>query len=588
MPRAAVRAAPGLKRNLRTKTRAAPMPDAPALPSTRVLWALFAVLALLWFADLDARRLVHPDEGRYAEIAREMAVTGDWVTPRVNGLKYFEKPPFQYWVTAAAYRAFGIHEWTARLWPALAGFLGVLAIGYAGCTLGGITLGVFAGMALSGTLWHAGLAQIVTLDSGLSFFLALGFAGFVIAQRAEAALVERRAWMWVAWAAMAGATLSKGLIGIALPGGALVAYAAITRDLALLRRLHLVSGLVLYVALTAPWFIAVAGANAEFLRFFFVHEHFQRFLTTEHMRPGPWYYFIPLFAAGVLPWLTVMAFGAPRAWRDGMPNALGFSWQRFALVWAAFVFLFFSASGSKLASYILPMFPPLALVVGWLLIRLDDRTLFRLTLPLAVAAAAVSLGMLIAYDRLAARLAGPQMPVEVLQAFGGWMKAATAVGAVGCIAALIAFRRGPRFPAARFWGVAALSLASLGQLQIAVAGFDAFSPMRSTSAILRAAQASAPFATDAPFYQVAMYDHTVPFYLGRTTRIVALRDELSLGIDAEPAKQVPTTAAWVSEWQALGKGYALIPPELFATLTGEGVPMRELARDPRRIVVSRR
>jgi Aminoarabinose transferase C-terminal domain len=176
----------------------------------------------------------------------------------------------------------------------------------------------------------------------------------------------------------------------------------------------------------------------------------------------------------------------------------------------------------------------------------------------------------------------------VLLTFGGWVKAATVVGSAGCIAALVAFRCGPRVPTARFWGVAALSLASLGELQIVVAGFDAFSPMRSTSAILRAAQASAPFSADAPFYQVAMYDHTVPFYLGRTTRLVAFRDELSLGIDAEPAKQVPTTAAWVAEWQALGQGYAVIPPELFDTLAGEGVPMRELARDSRRIVVSRR
>jgi 4-amino-4-deoxy-L-arabinose transferase-like glycosyltransferase len=588
MPGAAVRAVPDPERNPRTKTRAAPMPDAPALPSTRALWILFAVLALLWLVNLDARRLVHPDEGRYAEIAREMAVTGDWVTPRVNDLKYFEKPPFQYWVTAAVYRAFGIHEWTARLWPALAGFLGVLAIGYAGCALGGITLGAFAGIVLAGTLWHAGLAQIVTLDSGLSFFLALGFAGFVIAQRAEAALVERRTWMWIVWAAMAGATLSKGLIGIALPGGALVAYTAITRDFALLRRLHLASGLALYVALTAPWFIAVARANDEFLQFFFVHEHFQRFLSTEHMRPGPWYYFIPLFAAGILPWLTVMAFGAPRAWRDGTPNALGFSWQRFALVWAAFVFLFFSASGSKLASYILPMFPPLALVVGWLLIRLDERTLFRLTLPLAIAGAAVSLGVLVGYDRYAVRFAGAQMPAEVLQAFGGWVKAATAVGGAGSIAALVAFRYGPQVPTARFWGVAALSLATLGELQIAIAGFDAFSPMRSTSAILRAAQASAPFAGDAPFYQVEMYDQTIPFYLGRTTRLVAFRDELSLGIDAEPAKQIPTTAAWISEWRGLAQGYAAMPPDSHARFAAQGVPMRELARDPRRIVVSRR
>ena len=100
-----------------------------------------------------------------------MSVTGDWVTPRLNDLKYFEKPPFQYWMTAAAFDIFGVHEWTARLWPALAGFLAVLAIALAGYALGGVTLGAYAGLALATTVWHVVIAQIVTLDSGLSFFL---------------------------------------------------------------------------------------------------------------------------------------------------------------------------------------------------------------------------------------------------------------------------------------------------------------------------------------------------------------------------------------------------------------------------------
>jgi 4-amino-4-deoxy-L-arabinose transferase-like glycosyltransferase len=549
---------------------------------------LAAALAALWFVNLDARRLVHPDEGRYAEIAREMVATGDWVTPRLNGLKYLEKPPLQYWATAVAYEAFGVREWTARLWPALAGFLAVAAIGYAGFALGGATLGAFAGMALAGTLWHAGLAQIVTLDSGLSFFLALGFAAFVVAQRATNSPGESRAWMWVAWVAIAGAILSKGLIGLALPAGALVAYTALTRDFALWRRLHLGSGLTICALLAAPWFIAVARVNDEFLRFFFVHEHLERFLTTEHLRSGPWYYFIPVFIAGILPWLTVLLFGTWRAWREGAPNALGFSWQRFALAWSAFIFLFFSASGSKLQSYILPMFAPLALVIGWLLVRLDQRALFRQMLPLAVAGIALSLGLVIAFDRFAPPFAGRQMPVDVLLAFGTWVKPAAMVSAMGSIAALVAFAPGRRAATARFWGVAALAFSTLGALQIAIAGFDAFSPIRSTSAILRAAQASAPFAADTPFYQVAMYDQTVPFYLGRTTRLVAFRDELSLGIDAEPAKQIPTIAAWIPEWKALAQGHALIPAELHGTLAAQGVPMRELARDSRRVVVSRR
>jgi 4-amino-4-deoxy-L-arabinose transferase-like glycosyltransferase len=560
----------------------------PTPPSARAVWALVAALALLWFVNLDARRLVHPDEGRYAEIAREMAATGDWVTPRLNGLKYFEKPPFQYWATAAAYRVFGVHEWTARLWPALAGFLAVLAIGGAGYALGGITLGTYAGLALAAMLLPAGLAQIVTLDSGLSFFLALGFSGLVVAQRTESSPGIRRAGMWVAWAAMAGATLSKGLIGIVLPGGALVLYSALTRDFAVWRRLHIVSGLALYLALTAPWFVAVARVNDEFLHFFFIHEHFERFLTTEHRRPGPWFYFIPLFLVGVLPWLPVLGYGVRQAWRDGVANARGFSWQRFALVFAGFVFVFFSASGSKLPSYILPMFPPLALVVGWLLLRLDGRTLFRLTLPLAVASVALLVGLLAAYDRYAPRFADARLPADALLAYGGWLKAWAAVAVAGSVAALVALRPGVSGTRHRLSGIALLSLGSVGGLQIAIAGFDAFSPMRSTSAILRSAQQAAPFAADAPFYQVEMYDQTLPFYIGRTTRLVAFRDELALGIDAEPAKQIPTTEAWIAEWRGLARGYAVLGPELYARLAAEGVPMRELARDARRVVVSRR
>jgi len=233
------------------------------------------------------------------------------------------------------------------------------------------------------------------------------------------------------------------------------------------------------------------------------------------------------------------------------------------------------------------MFAPLALIVGWLLIRLDPKTLFRLTMPLAIAGVLASIGLFVGYDGYAPRLAGEHMPVAVLLAFGASLKLAMAVAAAGDVAALAAFRSEAAFATGRFWGVAALSLSTLAMLQIGVAGFDAFSPLRSTSAILRTAQGRAPFDSGAPFYQIAMYDQTVPFYLGRTTRLVAFRDELALGIDAEPRLQVPTLAAWVPEWMQLAQGYALMPPELYERLKSEGVPMRELAGDSRRVIVSR-
>src|SRR3982751_1797075 len=130
-----------------------PMSDS-FVPSRAIGVLLVLVIASIWLANIGHRVLQHPDEGRYAEIAREMSVTGNWLTPRLNGLKYFEKPPLQYWVTAATFDAFGASAWTARLWPVLAGLFAVLAVAYAGQCVGGAALAWSAGLALAGMLWQ--------------------------------------------------------------------------------------------------------------------------------------------------------------------------------------------------------------------------------------------------------------------------------------------------------------------------------------------------------------------------------------------------------------------------------------------------
>src|SRR6202171_5541227 len=148
--RNAVKSRPSAMSSPASPAVAAPL---PALTRRGVV-VLLLVFTAIWFSNLDYRRLVHPDEGRYAEIPREMVASGDWLTPRLDGIKYFEKPALQYWLTAAAYEAFGIHQWTARLWPALAGFAGVLFIAYVGCQLGGPRLGLYSAAALGGCLWY--------------------------------------------------------------------------------------------------------------------------------------------------------------------------------------------------------------------------------------------------------------------------------------------------------------------------------------------------------------------------------------------------------------------------------------------------
>ncbi len=163
--------------------------------NSRCLLLLLLAVAILWFSNIEYRKLIKPDEGRYAEIPREMVVSGDWVTPRLNDLKYFEKPPLQYWATAVAYALFGQHQWTARLGAALTGFAGMVLVGFAGTRLFGREAGLYAAILLGGSALYVLMAHINTLDMGVTFFITLGIAGLLLAQQAGTDVRARRNWM---------------------------------------------------------------------------------------------------------------------------------------------------------------------------------------------------------------------------------------------------------------------------------------------------------------------------------------------------------------------------------------------------------
>jgi 4-amino-4-deoxy-L-arabinose transferase-like glycosyltransferase len=553
----------------------------------RAWWLLALVAALAWFGGLDLRHLQHADEGRYAEISREMAQSGNWVTPRLNDLKYFEKPPLQYWLGAATFDALGVDEWTARLPTAVAGFLAVFAVGFTAARLTSPDAGAFAALVLAGCVWHAGLAHYLTLDSVLSFWMTLTLCAFLLAQRPQLTRNDERNWMLVAYAAAAAATLTKGLLAIVIPGAALVLYTLVNRDAGPWKRLHVFPGVVVYLALTAPWFVLVSLANPEFAHFFFVHEHFERFLTESHRRTGEWWYFVPWLVLGLMPWLLVWVVTLVRSWRDAPHFANGFSWQRFCLVWAAFIFVFFSISGSKLPSYILPLFPALALVLGYELTLLSTRTLMWIALPLAVGGVLLIAAYAVAWDSRSAAWATSTTPIEVYRAFGPWVLAALVAYTAGGVAAFALFRRGSA--AAKTWGIAALALSSLVGMQLAFTGHDAFAVVRSAAPLLAAAESANGQALDPawPVYQVGIYDQTLPFYLRRPTLLVDFRDEMALGLAAEPAKGF-AMHIWIEAWSAAPQGYALMSHATAAELAQKNVPMRVLARDPRRVLVARR
>ena len=540
------------------------------------LLLLLTVFAALWFGSLDYRKLIKPDEGRYAEIPREMVATGDWLTPRLNNIKYFEKPALQYWATATAYTLFGEHQWTARLWSALTGFFGVLATWFTARRLWGPSAALAAAATLGGSLLYVLIGQVNTLDMGVSFFLSAGIFAFVLAQRDDATARENRNYMLLGWLALALAMLSKGLIALVLPGTAVLGYSLWQRDFRLWRKLHLASGLALWLAVSAPWFIAVSLANPEFAGFFFIHEHFQRFLTKEAGRFQPIWYFLPILLVGMLPWLVAL-FSAPWAAARHDP-ATRFQPQRFLLVWIAVVFCFFSVSDSKLASYILPLFPALAALIGWHVTeigRANPRALrWHAVPPIALAIVCLALAPQVV------KLASPEVPATLYAHYLPWLIAAAASLLAGSLASFVfAWNSMPR--------LAVVCLAAGGLLcsQLALLGHDSLSPANSAYAIVQKIRGQVP--PGVPFFSVDTYDQTLPFYLGRTVTMVAYQDELGFGISQEPQKFIPDLTGFVKAWIAAPAAWALMPPATYRQFLAQGLPMQIEARDTRRIIVKK-
>ena len=560
----------------------------PIAAYSRRAWILLAILAAIaWFANLDVRKLQHPDEGRYAEIAREMVASGDYVTPRLNGIKYFEKPPLQYWLTAASFEALELDEWTARLPGALAGFLTIVLVAYVGAIVASPAVGAYAAAALAGCVWPFGISHMVTLDALLTFWLALALGAFLVAQHHRADARRQRAWMLVAWAATAGGVMTKGLVALVIPFGTLVIHTVVTGDRKPWSRLAFGRGLALFLLLAAPWFLIVSTRNPEFARFFFIHEHFERFLTTEHRRTGAWWYFLPLLALGLLPWTGVFLFGLRQNWRSES-GTRAFAWKRFCLIWCAFILVFFSMSGSKLPSYILPIFPAAALVIGATLEGMKVRTLARFAALITATTMALWAGALLGWPRIVQAFADAHTPAGLLIALGTWVKLALGIAMAGYLVAWVILRRDDA--RARTAGIVTLSLATMLTMQAVYTGSDVFRATRSAADLVTLLQNAndPPYDRAAPFFQVRMYDQTLPFYLERTTTLVQYRDELGPGLDSEPWLAIARESDWFPQWRALPQGYAMMAPDTYAEFAAAGIPMRIVAADARRVLIARR
>jgi len=340
----------------------------------RAAIAGFVVLALWFILLLGARPLNVPDEGRYTEVAREMMLSGDYVTPRVNGVVFLDKPPLYYWLSSLSLRAFGVHEWSARFVSALFGIFGcvvtfLVARRAFGMRAAWLAMGVMASSPLyflSSQYADMNLTVAVLISSSLGFFLLGTFH--------PPGDARRRHLMWLAYLCAAFATLTKGLIGIVFPMAIIGLWILLRRDWKLLTRMYLGSGMAIYLVVTIPWFVLAQRANPDFLHFFFVYQHFTRFSGTGFNNPNPVWFYLPVILIGMFPWTFAVGQAAARAiglvWRSPQQEAAAL----FLVIWMLFVLAFFSIPQSKVVGYILPVVPPLAMLTGALLVRLPEHS----------------------------------------------------------------------------------------------------------------------------------------------------------------------------------------------------------------------
>ncbi|RJG06320.1 glycosyltransferase family 39 protein [Noviherbaspirillum cavernae] len=542
--------------------------------SRSLVWSLFLLFCIVWFYGLGARTLIPSDEGRYAEMGREMAATGDWITLRLNGIKYFEKPPLQTWMNALTFKVFGLGEWQARLWTGLCGLLGIVLVAHTGRRLFGERIGFFAGTVLATCFMWAGLGHFNSLDMGLAGMMTIALCSLLIAQRDDATARERRNWMLLCWAGMALSALSKGLIGIVLPGAALVLYTLISRDWAIWKRLHFGAGLLVFFAITTPWFVLISLKNPEFPHFFFIHEHFQRFTSKVHHREGPWHYFIPFLLLGIFPWLGVLA---QSLWHGRRDSSQTFQPKTMLLVWSVFIFFFFSISGSKLPAYILPIFPALALLVAC---YLDKASFKNIAATAGLLALAGAIGLALASKVPA--LAKNPFEIPLFQSYIPWVFAAAAIGLIGGLTGIWLARR------QKEWAIVVIGAAGFAYSQMLMFGHEQFG--RYSAGVNYVPAIAAELTPDTPIYAVGRYQQALPFYLSRTMILVEHPDEMLFGVTQEPHLWLPTRDAFLSKWKtdhANGKkAIAIIRPDIFKSFQEQGVPMRVIAQDPRRVVVT--
>ena len=351
---------PAIAENPRTSTAA------------KIGWAMLiaATLYVCYFSHLGAIGFVGPDEPRYAWIARDMAETGDWVTPRLYGKPWFEKPPLFYWGAAVCFKLFGVSEAAARLPSAISALLATLAMAWLGMRLYGAETARWLLLLLSTTVGMIGFSHAAATDMPFSGMLTIAMvcAAVVLGltSNEHTPILPRTPWLaLLLFGFFLGlAVLAKGPAAIILSGGAVFFWALFTKRWRDVLRLFHPAAIAAFCLTALPWYILCARRNPDFFRIFIIEHNFKRYLTPEFQHIQPFWYYALVLLLAFLPWTGVLVWTAlAGGMRIVSFKKLGPS-AAFLFSWSVFVVFFFTISKSKLPGYVLPAVPALALLVA--------------------------------------------------------------------------------------------------------------------------------------------------------------------------------------------------------------------------------
>ncbi len=537
--------------------------------SRPLVWAAAGILLLLYFGGLGSVPLLEPDEGRYTEIPREMIKGGDWVLPHLDGVLYFEKPPLNYWMTAASLEVFGLTPFATRFPNAVIGLAGVILAWVLGRKMGGARSGLLSAAILATSPLYLAMAHIATLDMSVGFFVAAALCCFWFAQSGggEDGWRAKAPW-WGLFLFSALAVMSKGLIGLLLPCAIIGLFILSTWRWEIFKSVPWFSGTALFLAVALPWHLLAASRNGKFIDIYIVREHFLRYLTPVSDRQEPWWFFIPVLVVGLMPWsgtwpaLARLWPGKLESLRKENSNLL------FLALWAAFIFVFFSASSSKLIPYMVPALWPLAVLLGSALDSVWEHKASETGWGLRSFAALAALAW------VAAGAAFVWIGLGKVPRLSEWEHPLYGLVLFGCLLAVVAAF------AASFWLMGDLRRGAVFLGMAAALFFGALwasAPQVQTGRDVRgmASYLDTHLKAGDGLYSFNYYPQTLPVYLRREIGVVAFQGELEFGVsqlpDKERSERFPSAAEFKPIWDSSKRVYLVTDRESLPVMERDGL-----------------